>query len=57
MGKTVYNVMVSGVVINEDYLTEEEANRLYDACIGEGHDDVEIVEVDLKLEETKEYWD
>jgi deoxyhypusine synthase len=42
----MYTVYVGGVEVNDYHLPKEEAERLYDTYVGEGYDDVEIVEVE-----------
>jgi len=50
-----YAVFADDVQMTEFNLSEKEAERIADAYEAEGYS-VEIVESDLKLEETEEYW-
>ena len=56
MYKTMYCVWVGGVEVNDRYLTKEEAEDLADVYEEDGYEDVVIEAVDVKLEETEEYW-
>jgi hypothetical protein len=57
MWKTMYCVWVGGVEVNDDYLTEKQAEALAETYKEDGYEDVVIQEVDVKIEETSEYWD
>lgn len=46
MATTKYTLYVGGIEVTDEYLTKEEAEILYDIYVGEGYDDVEIVEVE-----------
>lgn len=53
----MYCVWVGGVEVNDDYLTEKQAEALAETYKEDGYEDVVIQEVDVKIEETSEYWD
>ena len=51
-----YAVFVNGEQRTEFELTERRANLLAKSYREDGETDVEVVERELKLEETAEYW-
>ena len=41
-----FSVFVGGAEVNDFYLTEEEADRVYHEYLAEGYDDVQMVDME-----------
>lgn len=54
--RTKYAIFICGEQVTDFDLTKRQAERLAKTFEDEGSTDVEVVERELKLEETEEYW-